>query len=126
MSRVIAAAPETVYAFAADPDHLPQWAAGLAQSAVVTQPDGLVVDSPMGTVKVTFVPHNDFGIIDHDVALPSGEVVNNPVRILRHPDGAEIVFTIRQLDLSDDDFDRDVAAVERDLDTLKRLIEQGP
>ncbi|WP_245988705.1 SRPBCC family protein [Flexivirga caeni] len=122
---MIAASPEVVYAFAADPDNLTRWAAGLAQGAVVREGDSFLVDSPMGRVTVTFVPHNGFGIIDHDVALPSGEVVNNPVRVIAHPEGAEIVFTIRQLALSDDDFLRDAAAVERDLDTLKNLIEQG-
>lgn len=125
VSRVIAASPDAVYEFAADPDNLPRWAAGLAQSEVTRVGDGLLVDSPMGQVTVTFVPRNSFGIIDHDVRLPSGQVVNNPVRIIAHPDGAEIVFTIRQLDLTDEEFDHDAASVERDLDTLKRLIEQA-
>ncbi len=125
VSRVIAASPSTVYAFVADPGNLPTWAAGLAQSAVVRDGDSLLVDSPMGRVTVTFAPSNDFGVVDHDVRLPSGEVVNNPVRIIAHPDGAEIVFTIRQLGLSDEEFDRDAAAVEHDLDTLKDLLEHA-
>ncbi len=125
VSRVIAAPPEAVYAYAADPDKLREWAAGLAQSEVVREDDSLVVESPMGTVVVTFVPRNDFGVIDHEVRLPSGAVVNNPVRIIAHPDGAEIVFTIRQLDLTDEEFDRDAAMVEQDLDTLGSLIEQA-
>ncbi len=110
--------------FAADPDNLAKWAGGLAQSDVIHNGDSLVMDSPMGAVTVTFVPRNDFGVIDHDVRLPSGEVVNNPVRIVAHPDGAEIIFTIRQLDLSDDEFDHDTALVERDLDTLRQLFER--
>ncbi len=97
VSRVIAASPEAVYEFAADPDNLPRWAAGLARSEGVRDGESLLVDSPMGKVTVTFVPRNGFGIIDHDVRLPSGQVVTNPVRIIAHPDGAEIVFTIRQL-----------------------------
>lgn len=125
MSRVIAAPPEAVYEFAADPDNLVLWAAGLAQTEVVKDGDSLLVASPMGQVTVTFAPRNDFGIIDHDVRLPSGEVVSNPVRIIGHPEGAEIVFTIRQLGLTDEEFARDAAAVARDLDALKRLVEQA-
>lgn len=124
VSRVIAATPAAVYAYASNPDNLTAWAAGLALSEVTRQGNSLLVDSPMGRVTVTFAPHNEYGVIDHDVRLPSGVVVNNPVRILAHPEGAEILFTIRQRDLSDEEFDRDSAAVERDLDTLRRRIEE--
>lgn len=51
--------------------------------------------------------------------------MSNPVRTIAHPDGAEIIFTIRQLDLSDEAFDRDAAAVGDDLDTLKCLLEHS-
>jgi len=50
--------------------------------------------------------------------------VRNPVRILSHPTGSEIVFTIRQLDLTDDEFDRDTSLVEQDLERLQELVEQ--
>ena len=124
ISRVIGATPESVYAFVANPDNLPKWAAGLAQSEVSRDGDQLLVDSPMGRVAVTFVPRNEYEIADHDVRLPSGDVVNNPVRIIAHPEGAEIIFTVRQLDLSDDEFERDAATVGDDLDTLKSLFER--
>lgn len=124
VSRVIHADPHTVYAFTSDPDNLPRWAAGLARSAVVRHGDVLVVDSPLGEVRVTFVPENAYGVIDHDVTLPSGTTVTNPVRVLQHPDGAEIVFTIRQIELTDAEFDRDIAMVEADLDSLKVLLER--
>jgi hypothetical protein len=125
ISRVIAASPESVYDFAANPDNLALWAAGLAQADVVRQGELLLVESPMGEVTVRFAPRNDFGVIDHDVTLPSGDVVNNPVRVLSHPLGAEIVFTVRQLGLSDEEFDRDCATVAEDLGRLKELVESG-
>lgn len=124
ISRVIAVSPEAVYAYASDPDNLAKWAAGLTQSEVIRDGDSLLVESPMGQVTVVFTPRNDFGVIDHDVRLPSGEVVNNPVRVVAHPDGAEIIFTIRQLGLTDEEFDRDAAMVEQDLDTLKMIVER--
>ena len=123
LSPVIEAAPESVYAFASVPENLPQWAAGLAGADVRRDGDLLRVDSPMGEVTVLFVPSNDFGVLDHDVTLPSGAVVRNPLRVLAHPDGSEVVFTLRQLDMSDDDFERDAAMVEADLARLKAVVE---
>lgn len=123
VSQVIAAPASRVYDFAANPDNLPRWAAGLAQAEVRRDGEDLVAASPMGDVRVRFAPPNDFGVLDHDVTLPSGEVVNNPLRVLDHPDGAEVVFTVRQLAASDEDFARDCAAVARDLEALRELVE---
>lgn len=49
--------------------------------------------------------------------------MNNPVRVPVHPEGSEIVFTVRQLGMGDEQFAADAAAVGRDLDTLKQLLE---
>jgi len=40
-----------VYAFASDPENLPQWAAGLSGS-IKKEGENWVADSPMGKVKV--------------------------------------------------------------------------
>lgn len=122
MSRVITAPQDVVYAYASNVDHLPEWAAGLAQGQVRRDGDTLVVDSPMGRVLVRFVERNHFGVLDHDVTLPSGTVVTNPVRVLAHPDGAEVVFTVRQIELDDDEFARDVDLVAADLERLDRQV----
>lgn len=125
LSRVIKASPESVYEFAADLDKLPLWAAGLAEAEVERHAGTVVVDSPMGRVEVQFVARNEYGVLDHDVTLPSGEVVHNPLRVLAHPDGAEVVFTVRQLDLSVEEFERDCQMVGDDLTRLKEIVE-GP
>jgi hypothetical protein len=126
VSRVISASPKIVYDFAANIENLPKWASGLAQSEVTRGGDTLWVESPMGRVSVRFVGPNEFGILDHDVTLPSGAAVTNPVRVIAHPDGAEIVFSVRQLDLSNDEFERDATTVGEDLDRLRRLVENVP
>ena len=123
ISCVIATTPERVYNFAADPDNLPKWAGGLAKADVRRVADTLVVDSPMGEVTVRFGSRNGFGVLDHDVALPSGTTVNNPLRVIAHPDGAEVIFTVRQIELTDDEFDRDCRMVARHLEMLKRALE---
>jgi hypothetical protein len=123
-SAVIGASRDTVYAFARDPANLTRWAAGLAEGEVrVADDERIVVDSPMGEVEVVFAPHNEYGVLDHDVTLPGGLVTNNPFRVLVHPEGSEVVFTVRQGAATDEDFARDVAAVQRDLETLKSLLE---
>lgn len=121
---VIRASRDAVYSFARDPANLPRWAAGLAQGEVDgTAGDALVVDSPLGRVTVVFAPRNGFGVLDHDVTLPSGGTTNNPLRVLVHPEGAEVVFTLRQGDTSDADFERDAGMVAADLQRLKALVE---
>lgn len=126
VSTVIAATPDDVYAFAAEPENLPKWAAGLAEAEVKRDGDLLVVESPMGQVTVKFVPPNDFGVLDHDVTLPTGAVVTNPLRVLAHPEGSEVVFTLRQLGMNDEDFERDAAMVMADLARLKGILEGHP
>jgi hypothetical protein len=123
LSTVIHCSPETVYAFAANPENLTAWAAGLVQSKVTRDGELLVVDSPEGRTTIRFVERNDLGVLDHDVTLPSGATTNNPFRVLAHPEGAEVLFTLRQFDLSDSEFDRDAAMVDADLRRLKELLE---
>ena len=123
VSQVIHQDPASVYAFAADPDNLPRWAAGLAQSEITREGDLLVADSPMGRVSIRFGPPNAYGILDHDVTLPAGETVHNPMRVVAHPEGCEVIFTVRELDLSDEEFDRDTESVAADLRRLRELTE---
>jgi uncharacterized protein YndB with AHSA1/START domain len=122
VSRVVPAPPERVYAYASDVDNLPTWAAGLAQADITRDGDELLVASPMGQVRVRFVEKNDFGVLDHDVTLPSGTVVTNPLRVVAHPDGSEVIFTVRQIELSDAEFARDIRMVEADLERLAGLV----
>jgi len=123
IARVIRCTPRRVYEFAADPGNLPKWAAGLARSEVRRDGDALLADSPMGQVTVRFVAPNDYGVLDHEVTLPSGTTVHNPMRVLPHPDGAEIVFTVRRIETTEEEFDRDTSMVEEDLARLAALLE---
>jgi hypothetical protein len=116
-----------VYAVAADPLRLPEWAAGLAGSEVERDGDAWATDSPMGRVRFGFVPRNDLGVLDHTVTLPTGESVLNPMRVVPVDDETcEVVFTVRQrAGMGDDDLERDAQAVARDLAALKELVERG-
>ena len=50
----------------------------------------------MGRVTVAFAPPNPFGILDHRVTLPSGETVDNPMRVIPNADGCDVVFTVHR------------------------------
>lgn len=123
LSVVIHRPVKDVYAFAADPEHLARWASGLAQTDVTRQGDALVVGSPTGDVRIVFAGPNAYGVLDHEVTTPDGTTTYNPMRVVAHPDGAEVVLTVRQLGLTDDELERDASTVQGDLETLKRLLE---
>jgi uncharacterized protein YndB with AHSA1/START domain len=115
--------PDYVYAYASQPSKLPEWAPGLCTS-IRADGDHWVAESAMGEIIVRYAEPNPYGVIDHDVVLESGETFHNPVRVLPHDDGAEVVFTLRRQDgMSDADFDRDSSAVLADLVALKERVE---
>jgi uncharacterized membrane protein len=109
--------------YVGDPANLPAWAEGLGSG--IEQRDGVwTAETPAGRVGIRFVEPNDLGVADHDVALPGGEVVHVPLRVLPLGDGAEVVLTIRRAPgMSDAAFDADEAAVRADLERLRRVLE---
>jgi hypothetical protein len=126
LSQHVARPPAVVYAFAADVRNLPLWAAGLA-SGVSAEPDGWWrCTSPVGEVRVRFADVNDFGVLDHEVVLPDGSATLNPLRVLPHGEGSEVVFTWRRSPEQDDvRAAADQAAVRADLARLASLLEAG-
>ncbi|MBI2386550.1 MAG: SRPBCC family protein [Elusimicrobia bacterium] len=123
----IARKPDEVYEFASDPRNLPLWAAGLARSEVRKDGDAWVARAPFGAVRIRFAERNRFGVLDHDVTLESGVAVHNPMRVVPGGEGSEFLFTlIRQPGMSDARLAEDKAAVEKDLKTLKELLERRP
>jgi hypothetical protein len=114
-----------VYMYASNPRNLTAWARGLAHRDVEFVDDIWVIDSPMGRVTVEFAPPNQFGILDHEVTLPSGEVVANPMRVIPNGDGCDVVFTVRRrAGVDDAEFSADADAVAADLATLRGLMQE--
>ncbi|MFG3256337.1 SRPBCC family protein [Streptomyces sp. NPDC048172] len=115
---------EDVYAFASVPENMPAWAHGLGRSLTKTGGRWVAESSPLGRVVVDFVPLNELGVLDHDVTLPSGKTVHNPVRVIADGTESEVVFTLRrQPEMTDADFARDAGMVAADLARLKELLE---
>jgi hypothetical protein len=125
LSVPISRSAREVYDYARDPAHLPEWAAGLGGS-IERVGTRWFADSPIGNVMVTIAGHNEFGVLDHTVTLPSNETVYNPMRVIPDGTGCEVVFTLRRsAGVTDEDFDADRAAIVADLATLKRLCESA-
>jgi uncharacterized membrane protein len=116
--------PAEVYAFISDPRNLPRWASGLAGAKVHPEGDEWVTESGLGKVHIKFAAKNSFGVADHDVRLPSGDTVHNPLRVLPHGKDSEVVFTLfRAPGVTDDQLNEDKQTIEKDLATLKKVLE---
>lgn len=113
-----------VYDFAASPENMPLWASGLASELVPDGPDWIATGA-LGAVRVSFVPRNEFGVIDHTVTIESGLRVYNALRVVPNGDGCEIMFTLLRLpDMTDDQFAADAEHIRKDLGALKTLMER--
>lgn len=113
-----------VYGFASRPENMPAWASGLASGLTQDGDDWLADGGPIGQVRVRFAPDNAFGVIDHRVAMPTGEVVENALRVTPNGEGAEVAFTLlKRSDMDDAAFEADAAHVLKDLQTLKAIME---
>jgi hypothetical protein len=112
--------------FTTTPQTRPTCPSGLLDSGVEQVDGRWFVDTPTGRVGFAFVPRNKYGVLDHDVTLPSGEIIYNPVRVITDGSVCEVVFTLRRLPgMSDEDFERDADAVAADLTRLKRVLENA-
>jgi hypothetical protein len=115
---------DKVYEFLVDPANWNQWAYGLGKHIRRSQ-DGWIADSDGGTARVQFTPQNSFGVVDHTIIRPSGQRVYVPMRLIANSSGCELIFTLfREPNMSDAQFASDAGFVQRDLNGLKRLLEQ--
>jgi hypothetical protein len=111
------------YDFAQQPQNFPKWAAGLSNSLQKTD-RGWVANTPAGDAIVEFSGPNAFGVLDHRVQMPGRPEVYIPLRMVANGDGTEVeLMLLRQPDMSDNDFERDAALIEKDLASLKKLLE---
>ena len=112
-----------VYEYASNPANVPAWAPGLG-TAIELMDGAWFIGTGDDRVRVAFAEHNPFGVLDHEVTLPSGDVVHVPMRVIPDGDSSEVVFTLRRRpEMTDDEFERDAGLVQADLDRLKRILE---
>jgi hypothetical protein len=113
-----------VYEFVSNPQNLPRWAKGLCKSVRQSDTDW-IVETPQEPTKIRFAPKNDFGVLDHYVSPSPGVEIYVPMRVVPNGAGSEIIFTVfRSPEMSDEQFAEDIGLVERDLETLERVLER--
>jgi hypothetical protein len=116
--------PEDVYAFVANGENIPRWAAGLGKE-IRREGEEWVAEGPLGSVRIRFVARNDLGVVDHDVVVPTGATVHNPMRVVPNADGSSVIFTLLRLPgVTAQKFDEDARTVEKDLETLRTILER--
>jgi carbon monoxide dehydrogenase subunit G len=116
---------DEAYAFLSQPENFPKWASGLCTS--VEQVGGeWIAQTPTGPMKVRFAPPNGFGVLDHAVIPDDGVEIHVPMRILPSGSGSEVALTLyRQPGMTDEQFDEDAAWVKKDLETMKRVLQDA-
>jgi len=116
--------PNTVYEFVSNPANFPKWAKAFCRS--IKQSNGeWVAETPQGPVNISFVRKNDYGLLDHYVNPAPGVEDHVPMRVVPNGPASEVLFTLFRLpDMSDEKFAEDAGLVERDLRTLKRILER--
>ena len=118
----IAVDPGMVYAYASDPANLPTWAPGFVKS-MEQRGSHWIGQTTLGEVRFRFAATNEFGVLDHDVELPSG-TFHNAMRVIPNGKGSEVLFTLIQLPgIADEQFRMDMDTVRADLNKLRTVLE---
>jgi hypothetical protein len=113
-----------VYDFASIPENFARWAAGLGRRFERSGEDWLAEDPDGRPIRIRFSRPNEYGVLDHVVTI-GGRETNNAVRVVPNGTGAEVMFTlVRAPEMTDAIYAADAAAIERDLGTLKSLLER--
>jgi hypothetical protein len=113
-----------VYDFASIPENFSRWAAGLGRRFEKSRGDEWTAEGMDGQpIRIRFSPPNELGVLDHTVRV-DGKETRNAVRVVQNGTGAEVMFTLlRAPDMTEEVFAADAAQVQRDLETLKELLE---
>jgi hypothetical protein len=122
VSVAIAVDPQQAYTYASDPQNLPTWALGFVHS-VEKHGNNWIARTILGEARLRFTPFNTFGVLDHDVEIGT-QRFHNAMRVIPNGDGCEVLFTVLQrADVSDEQYQRDLETVRKDLQSLKQVLE---
>lgn len=114
-----------VYDFASLAQNFPRWAAGLGTRFERSGDEWTAEDPDGRPIRIRFPEPNELGVLDHLVIAADGTETRNAMRVIANGTGAEIMFTVLQAPaMTEAAFAADAAAVERDLNALKALLER--
>lgn len=123
LSVTINCPPREVYDFVSNPQNLPLWATAFCLSARQTDA-GWLIETTVGPMSIRFADSNELGVLDHVVSPALGVEIHVPMRVIPNGSGSEVLFTLFQLpDMTKAKFEEDRQWVQRDLQTLKSVLE---
>jgi hypothetical protein len=113
-----------VYDFASIPGNFQRWAAGLGRRFERSGEDWTAENPDGRLIRIRFSRPNEFGVLDH-IVFAEGKEIRNAVRVVPNGTGAEVMFTLLKTpDMTEETFAADAAAVQRDLNSLKAMLER--
>jgi hypothetical protein len=117
--------PKEVYEYITNPEYLSEWATTFSHSVRKSESGEWIVETTEGQMKIKYVEKNEFGVADHYIITPQGQEIYNPMRVFPNSFGCEVIFTLFQVSgMSDEKFSEDACLVEKDLRTLKNVLEK--
>ena len=115
---------DEVYEYLVRPANYQYWAAVEPGSFKPLNNGDWVGLTPNGLRHHRFTTHNNFGVLDHAIFVPGGELLYTPMRVMRNGKGTELNFTFFQRDGMDDaKFASTIEWINTDFLTLKSLLE---
>jgi hypothetical protein len=113
-----------VYDFASIPENFQRWAAGLGGRFERSGEEWTAQDPDGRLIRMRFSQPNELGVLDHVVSA-EGMETRNAMRVVPNGSGAEVMFTLLKTPgMTEEAFAADAAAVERDLQALRALLER--
>jgi hypothetical protein len=82
------------------------------------------VDTREGEVIVHFAPDNEFGVLDHSKSCKASQKSTSRSEWCRTETGTQVeLMLFRRGELSEEDFDNQIALFKEDLHSLKMILE---
>jgi hypothetical protein len=118
-----------VHAFLAEVTNWPRWAiVNILSVGPSPHPGWWSIETPQGAAEIRLRADAATGTVDHDFRDPDDpeDVAAVPARVVANGRGAHVSLTIFQPPgMEDADFDEAMAPVDRELATLRELLERG-
>lgn len=113
-----------VYDYLANPKNHPSWSAMSPDGYHRLENGDWAGQTSFGLRHVRFTPPNPFGVLDHAVFEPGGEILFSPMRVIANEESSLLLLTFFQrAGMSEELFASTLEWIEVDLLTLKTVVE---